>query len=335
MNASRLRAIVDLLLKREGDLGVQSILVELRDNLASLASQPNQPQYQSAVVEVLGRFSTALGRLRASFEPAQVRQMEELGAAPFFVEDQGKAILDTMRDNGMTPQVVTQFVSELADKRQEFLNNLGILRDKLDFVGIQSSTLEPGEAEVGFTLPRLLFDNRLDGLISELRELNLIIRAFSEAATGSYQPAEVRQISTSDPSFFFGLAPEVIVMIGGAVTWALDTWKQLEEIRKLRAETSKISVFTEDEIEGLYGKKITETVEQAIKKETAALVAGIADQYRAREQEIHLAHALRSLLARIERGVTVEVRALAPPAPPPGEEATLVVSPEVFDVEFC
>lgn len=331
MNASRLRFIVDLLLEREGVFGVQGILIQLRDNLANLTSQPSQTQYQSAVAEALGQFSTTLDQLRASFEPAQVRQLEELGAAPFFVLDQATAIAATLRDNAMTPQVVNQFVGELTSQRAQFLSDLEILRDKLDVVGIQSSTLEPGEAEVGFTLPRPLFYNRLDGLISELRELDRIIRAFSEAATGSYQPVEVRQISTSDPAFFFSITPEVIVMIGGAVTWALNTWKQLEEIRKLRADTAKNGAFSEADIEGFFGKKITETVEQAIQKEAASLVKRVTDEYRAREQEIHLAHALRSLLARIERGVTVEVRALPPPPPALGEDATLVLSPEVFE----
>jgi hypothetical protein len=89
-----------------------------------------------------------------------------------------------------------------------------------------------------------------------------IIRAFSEAATGSVEPIEVRQISTSDPLFFFGMAPKTIAMIGAAVTWALSTWKQAEEIRNIRAETEKIPAFKDDPIEKLFAYKIKQQVEQ-------------------------------------------------------------------------
>ena len=94
--------------------------------------------------------------------------------------------------------------------------------------------------EIGITIPRKLFDNNLDGLIAELKEIRFILRAFSEVSTGSVEPVILRQISTTDPLFFLGMPAETIAAVGAAVTWVLSTWRQIEEIRNVRAETQNL-----------------------------------------------------------------------------------------------
>jgi hypothetical protein len=39
------------------------------------------------------------------------------------------------------------------------------------------------------------------------------------------------------------------------VTWALNTWKQVEDIRKVRAETRKLPAFSEKEVEEIASLK--------------------------------------------------------------------------------
>ena len=77
--------------------------------------------------------------------------------------------------------------------------------------------MEPGEAEIGFRLPRQLFEDNLDGLIGELPEIRFIVRAFSEASTGSAEPIIVKQIPTTEPIFFFGMSVSTVVAVGKAV----------------------------------------------------------------------------------------------------------------------
>jgi hypothetical protein len=164
-------------------------------------------------------------------------------------------------------------------------------------------------------LPRELFKNELESLIKELGEIRFILRALSELATGSAEPIEVGQISTSDPQFFLHINVATIVLIGGAVTWALNTWKQVEDIRKVRAETRKLPAFSEKEVEEIFDKKIKSSIDEAIESKTDDLLSQIVDKSeRTREQRQHLKVALESLLARIERGMTVEIRFLPPAA---------------------
>jgi hypothetical protein len=78
-------------------------------------------------------------------------------------------------------------------------------------------------------------------LIKELSEIKFIIRAFSELALGTSEKIEVRQISTTDPQFFLHVDVATVIMIGAAAKWAIDRWKDIEDIRKVRAETRKLS----------------------------------------------------------------------------------------------
>lgn len=216
------------------------------------------------------------------------------------------------------------------------LDTLTEVWDRLNRLGITVSKLEQGEAEIGFTIPRQLFEDNLDGLIGELRELRFIIRAFSEAVTGSVEPIVVRQISTTDPLFFFGISVSTIVAIGKAVHWVLDTWKKVEEIREVRERTRKLKFEGGKILLEMFDTNIKKTIDVAVEarvKELAPPTDG--KDGRARELETHLNHALHSLFARIERGMTVEIRFLPPSVPSDSEasdEATTTLFGQLAEI---
>lgn len=187
-----------------------------------------------------------------------------------------------------------------------------------------------GKLRLGSFLPRSLFHNDFEKLIDELEELDFILRAFSELATGSVETIEVHQISTSDPQFFFGLSPVTIAAIGTAITWALNTWKQVEDVRKVRAETRKLSAFSEKEVDDIFDRKIKSIMGTSIDAETKRLLADTGTRGgRVYEQGEHLKRALESILARVERGMTVEIRALPPPKGPEGNAAETAAFEEI------
>jgi plasmid stabilization system protein ParE len=256
MNASRLREIVDLLLEREGTFQIQALLDQLRQRLSDLVSQPQQPSIQSEFSQALERLTTANNSLRVSFQPAQTVLVQEIGAAKYFAHDFAADIRSWITENPLSPVVAQQKLNTFVDERQHYIQQLTQLRDNFEAIRVRASSLQAGDAEIGFLLPRSLFNNRLDQLIKELRDINRIIRAFSEATVGRVEEVEVREISTSDPFFFFHIDPATIAALAAAVTWALNTWKQVEEIRRVRAETRKTEVLTEKEASDVFDKKI-------------------------------------------------------------------------------
>ncbi len=330
MNASRLKEIVELLLRRESEHKIQDILSEVNTHLSSLVGTPQEETLQKNFAETLNRLQKSMGDMIATFEPAQITLFAEIGADKYFSSDIPGDIAQSVRDNPITPAVSRDYVGALLGERQTYLDEIDQLRANFEKLGIKVSELEEGTAEIGFLIPRELFQNQFDQFIKQLGVINRIIREFSEIATGSAQEIEVRQISTSDPLIFFGLDIVTIVQIGGAITWSLVTWKLVEEIRKIRAETSKIGAFTKDDLT-FFEDKIKKTIEAETKKKVKELL-GLTRPKSARtvaEQRNHITSALKTLLALVERGLKVEIRFLpSPPQEGAEEDQEATVQPE-------
>ena len=191
----------------------------------------------------------------------------------------------------------------------------------MNAIGLTESSICPGAAEVGFLIPRDFFKNQLDLLVKELGAINHIIRIFSEVVSeGRAEQVEVRQISTTDPQFFFGLSPVTIAAIGFAAKWAVGLWGEVEQIRKVRAETQQLKIHTEKELQALFDDKINEKFTAAIKSQVLRLL-GPEEQQAGRRTELRslLTWALESLIARVERGIQIEIRSVAPVASAEGQ----------------
>ncbi|QKD02213.1 hypothetical protein [Mesorhizobium loti] len=322
MNASRLLEIVDLIIAHEDEAATESRLSDVSSALGQLVSSPAEPSYQQSLSSSIEKLKEALDLFIRTFQPAQVKLLEEIGAGPYFVEDIAGEIQRWMSDGPATPAVAQDKLAKLIKIRSAFISEIKSLRASLLTIGIKKDELEPGQAEVGFLLPRDLFENHLDKLIDELRFIKRAVRAFSEAATGSAEPIEVRQISTTDPQFFFGLSTATIALLGLAVNWALSTWRQVEDIRRIRAETEKIAAFKEDPIAELFDAKINKVVGASIDAKVQEILDKVDGRDgRKHEQATDLKWALESILARVERGMTVEIRLLPPAISDGGDDA--------------
>ena len=235
--------------------------------------------------------------------------MEEIS---FFLIRTVDEIESLIAKNPLTPVKVRDHVNTLKSQRAEFLVNLNNVSNGLAALGIKTSTLIPGETEIGFSIPRPLFDNELGGLVSELNTIKLMLNFFIEAVPDAKEKTiTVRQISSSDPTLFFGMDPKVLIVIGATITWLLNTWKQSLDIRKIYQDARDKGI-SEDVLKSLKDeiqKKIDESIEEKVKE----LVPLEKRPARSHELAVGLSWAMRSLLARIERGLSVEIRVLPPP----------------------
>ncbi len=324
MNAERLKALVDRVLADENELELQQKLTDLNNALSTFSQQPGQASAQTAVADILRVLVTTLDEFLGRYSPAQIMDLESIGGRPFFSTEMIAGIKGKIDENPLTPAVVQQFVKDLMRRRAAYVGHLTALASALDAVGISGKAEDTGQGlDIGFKIPRALFDNDLDGLLKELNVIRQMVRIVSEIAIGEVETIAVKEISTTDPLFVFDLSAQTIITLGAIATWALHTWRQVEEIRRVRAETAKLRSFTEKEIEEIFGDKIKKEVELAVKAQaTAMLGTGKPRDERGNEQRNGLEWVLRSVLARVERGWTVEIRPLAPPADAEGAEAT-------------
>jgi hypothetical protein len=326
VNTARLLELVERLLAVETGTAMSKTLARLTAAMQAIVDQPNQAEAQNQFSEQFNELNVKVAEMLAAFSPAEVELMGEIGARPHFATNLFDEISTSIQQNAVTPAVVVTTISTIRDERNAYIGVLKALQQSLVTLGIKASTLQAGEAELSILLPRSLFDNRFDELIDELGEIDKIFRIFSEIATGHVEPVKVRQISTTDPVFGFGMAVATIGLIGKSITWALDTWERVEKIRKLRRDAQ--GTFTPEEIEQIFEARIKKTIEEQVTVRVAELLnVGKEDVGRKQELRNGLEWALNSILYRIERGMTVEVRFLPPAAPSEGgspiEEATV------------
>jgi hypothetical protein len=149
--------------------------------------------------------------------------IREIGGQEYFIDDFPAEIMQLMQSNPLTPAVIQDRFSKFATGRAKYIQKLIQLKDNLTSIGITSTPLLEGEGELAVFLPGSIFSNEFEELLKRLRDINRIIRAFSEVATGGVEPILVKQISTTDPQFFFGISVLTLAAIGRSVTWALET----------------------------------------------------------------------------------------------------------------
>jgi len=320
MNAERLQGIIDFLLKAEISTKIQERLSTLRVMLGNLAANPADPTHQSQTVAALSELRKTVSSFAESLSAAQNRNLTDVKAHAYFSNDMVAEIADSFARNGVTPAVVQQQVNNLSEERQRYLDTLRSTQVSLNTLGIKSEPLSPGEAEIGFLIPRALFNNNLDDFQDELKTLNSIIRTFYEISNVTPEPISLRQLSTSDPIIFLGGSAKVLITIGKAINWCSDTIRGTMEIKRIvdAARAASVEQAVVESLEQQIEKRIAKCIEDKI-GEMAERYCG--DSHRKNELMGPLEKSLEQLLERVANGMTVEIGMLPPAKKADGTDA--------------
>ena len=176
MHITRLREIVELLLGQNQRHKIDRYLSEVENHLNNLAGNPQNPTFQTELSAALGRLSNEYYSMLEEFEPAQVKAIEEIGGHGSFVRDIPNAFSTIINENPLTPAVARDRINQIITERRAFINTLTQLNGTLKAIGVEPLELDGGEAEIGFLIPRSMFENQLDIMIKELRNINRVDR---------------------------------------------------------------------------------------------------------------------------------------------------------------
>jgi hypothetical protein len=208
----------------------------------------------------------------------------------------------------MTPSVARDSIQDLTTRRAAFLKTIRDIRSGLDTLGISSTELPPGTADLFFLVPRDLFKNNLQLFAKELNFINRLIEHFAEATTGKTIHVQLESLASSDPTIFLVTAPEVIAKLADAVDKFLNVWERVKKMRKVRDEVAELGMkgTALDEM----SEQITTTVEEVVEETTKITLQNYnGDPTRRRELENALKNDTRRLYGQIERGLSVHFRA--------------------------
>src|SRR5258708_3125751 len=242
MTSEKLYGILQFLDTLDSNLGLQRSLEEISAALQNLANSPAQPNYQGALATALAALEAAAPKLRDAISPSQLSVIKAMGGQEFFNPDIFEKVKNPVQTNGMTPAVARDFVQDLVTRRAEFLRTVRNAKQSLEKLHIRQSELDVGTADLAFLIPREIFGNHLGPLAKELTFINRLVEHYSEAITGTAQPAELEQLSSSVPTVVLMAAVPVILVIAEVVNKFLDAWGKIEKIRKLRAELSEMGL---------------------------------------------------------------------------------------------
>lgn len=321
MNIQKLKYIVSKIIGLEAKYNIASHLEKLKSELDSYVNNPQDANIQSNVKNAMKSLETAHLNFTSELTPADEGLIDQIDCIQFVDNSIVDEINESIRINALTPAIIRDAVAVNLKQWNRFMQYANQSNGSLEYFEISVDDIEPGKAEIGFQIPRELFNNDLDGLIKELNSIKRIIRCFSELSNGTPETIEIAEISTTDPLIIFVLGIYTIRKLGDAVKWSLDVWKTVEEIRSIRQQALSTQHFTDDEIKSLFDKKIDNMVKQSVQQKIDEMVPKSKGPSRANEQRTDLGWCLQALLSRIERGMTVEIRFLPPSAETTSESA--------------
>lgn len=321
MNTSKLHVIAKSLREELKRSGTVKTLQQAVKALEQLTAQPQQANNQQQLTNSLNQLYQKLEESPVdNYSPAWRDAMEEMGISREF----GKTLMDDIKGiferNQITYQVALQELKELHQKIQQTENHLNGLVQSLEYFGVGEDELEKDECEIGVIIPRNYVENNLKNFGEELVDLEKTLIVFSELATGSRVPLQVRTISSSELSVFLEYIPQIGACIAVAVERIVALYKKILEIKKLKADLVKNEV-PDEKLQGIdeYAESIFDPQLKEIADELIENYAKRIEKKRKNELKIELRHALGKLANRIDRGFNIELR-VARDAEEPDEE---------------
>lgn len=320
MDVRRIITLAGAALEVDKDAGVTKSLAMVGQRLNELSSNPSDQSTQLNSAQAMTDLRNAILVAQASFSPDELEQLGELTGVSLFSSESLDRIENSLRENPAAPATALNEQQTVGGERDQAFAHLRQFLNTAEALGWTVLEAHPWEAEVGFLIPRSLFENEFDGLIAELRYLRRFLAHLTELEGGSMSEVKLSGLSTTDPLFLLGVGYMLAKKVGSLTAWGLDQWKKVEEIRKIRAETTKLKAFSAEEVEAIFGSKIKEEIAAGIDEKVAELVAGVKPAARKNELANGLRKDLSEFLGRLERGLKVEVHLIGGLEPTEADE---------------
>lgn len=310
MNAERLHVIAAALKQEMAELETVQKLQNLCNSLQQVASQGNHPQFQTQLAANLKEVYAAFGNNPSDeFSPAWRQALAELGGTNLFGNALKSTIEEIFKRNQLTPSVALTELQQLQQQLASFGQALDQLLSSFKKLKIGNEKLEPGQCEIGMLIPRDAVGNTLSGFAQELKELILVLNTFSEVATGKPEDLSIKTISSSDLTVYLHATPPFAACLAVAIERIVALYKQLVEIRKIKAELLKQGV-PEKQTAGIedHANNLMSTGIDALAVEITEKYHPGKDGHRKNELTNAVRISLNRIANRIDRGYNIEVR---------------------------
>lgn len=316
MNSERLHKILTEIQKEFSQENLLTQLQAVRDNLTNQVNQPQQPVYQQNLVVALTTLNNSLTASSYNeFSPNWKQILQEIGGQNLFGLELKDSIEEIFKRNQITPAAALDSINIIVSKAEQLKIAIDEIVSGFTKLKIGKEELTPGQCEMGYSIPRVIIENRLSSLSKEVSELNFILGTISETVSGKKEEFEVKTISSSDFLFYVIIGLQVADVLSNAVERIISNYKTILEIKTLRNQLKEKGVpeTATKEIE----EHANSSMEAVIKKIASEVVVQYhkgKDEGRRNELENATVIALNKIANRIDKGFNIEVR--VEPLPP-------------------
>lgn len=321
MNVERLHRILldiqqELTTTKQGNL-IQQVETQLQNQV----KQPQQPAHQTNFVKALENLYKQLEASKYNgFSPGWKQVINEITSEELLGKPLKQKFEGILSKNTITPAKALEDIKVINADFKLFQTAITNTLAGFKALGIEEEELEPGECELGYTIPREFVENKLSSFKKEVAELTFILNHISEAVEGEKQEYKVKTISSSDFLLYIVIGLQVADVLSKATERILNHYKQILEIKVLRNQLSEKGI-PNNETEGInnFANKMMEDEIRKIATEVMKEHYTDGKPDRKNELENGVVFALNKLANRIDNGFNVEIR--VEPLPKPKSDA--------------
>lgn len=323
MHLGKFHAAVTGLVKAYSVHNVNGLIESVIQHLDAMGSNPGNADIAKAFKTQLELLRTALvtSSLNKPY-PTLAALLDSIDARPFTGELLFQRIENLIAANGMTPQLAAAALRDFLSTVVAFYKNLSQIDTAFTNLGVEFEELEPGQGEIGISIPEPEGERLLSDLAKTAKNWNKALRPFVELADRNHNPVTVRYISSSDWQFYLTAAPAVYLALSAAVSQVNDLLRKLIETRQLVSQlisngvSENATATVAAEADSMLDTRTRELAEKIVESHQPE------DAGRANELKTEVTASLKFIAREMAANVTIEVRFLPPVPPPPTEVPT-------------
>lgn len=310
MNVEKVHKLANDIVTENSKLGILDKFQSMIDDLQNIISQPNQPHFQNNLATTLKELKGSLQKsLTNTLSPAWYQMLVDLEIDDIMGNNLDKRIENIFAKNQITPATAKQELEEIFNKLTNKYTGFSNIVNGLKSLNIGYDELEENVCEIGFLIPRDFIENNIECLAREIKEINFILNSYSELIIGSKSKFEIRSLSTTDPLITISVITAIAAGVAKTISWLIDNYKKLLEIKKLHQEIKKQGV-PEKDLKGIaeYSNTHMNTSIEKIIESVSNEYTKVKDITRKNELLNGIRIALYKIANRIDRGYNIEVR---------------------------
>jgi hypothetical protein len=308
MNAERLNNILFEIGQDVDQYTLPSLLQSFVSSFAQNITQPND-QNSNAFLSSKEALKNALKECKSNyFSHSQRNIVAEIGGEGFVGNSLMIALGKTIEENLDVPGQALSKVQEYIKKTNNFFTTVKMSNKYLDELGLKYDFTKEGEYEIGIIIPTELFNNNLEDLGKEIKQVDQHIKTFGELAENETSSPTIRSFSSGSLDLFLNSLPDVAECIFDAIDKIVLLYLAILQIRKHREELKDMNVPSTTL------KPLEQYEQQYVSKEINTIADKLFDKYRkkadkSRDKELRqrLVHALKYMAKRIDQGADFEI----------------------------